>query len=314
MKKLPLLALLVGSFFFPNLAYATNDAESFQCRNFGTLGTNLCSFNTDNSTLSISQYNFYKGTYPDTSQPFSNSPQTGSFNFSSWSVITPGNSEGYTGPFWYDFTSGGFHYLYQSDGTKRRDMTGGSGLICYSNGDGFEWYISSSTVDINDLFNSGGLSTTTTQSFCDTNLPYDDSTIIKATLTAIPNGACRTVVFLVVPTTNSLNQFNNLASTTKTRFPFSYLASIGSTWTGLTASTTANSPTLTYNLADLGIGSTSPIGNILPNIDVFSSTTVRTYIPDSIFNTLKFLAGLAILLTLIADIFFTTRNLFEKKV
>jgi len=72
-----------------------------------------------------------------------------------------------------------------------------------------------------------------------------------------------------------------------------------------------NAPDLSYDLADLGIGSTTPMGNILPNITVFASSTVRTYLPDAIFSVLKFLAGLAILLTLIADIFFSTKRMMK---
>jgi len=169
----------------------------------------------------------------------------------------------------------------------------------------------SSAVDIVSAFNSGGLSTTTMGSFCDTNMPYDDSDIIQATITFVPNGLCRLAIFLIVPTTGSLNQFSLLASTTQDRFPFAYVASVASTWTALTASTTANSPTFTYNLADLTLGSTTPMGNILPNITVLSSTTVQSYFPAGTFSALKALAGIAIILVLIGDIFFSTKRMMK---
>jgi len=106
-----------------------------------------------------------------------------------------------------------------------------------------EIFIGSTTVNINQAFNSGGLSTTTMQNFCDVNMPYDNSSIINATLTAIPNGLCRVGVFLTVPTAESMNQFNTLASSTKSKFPFSYITSVTNTWETLAASTTPMLPT-----------------------------------------------------------------------
>jgi len=101
-------------------AYAVNNPESFVCRNFGVLGANLCAFNSDNSTLSVSVYHTYSGVYPDTSCEFTNSPQTGSFNFTSWNVTFPGGSDpGCTSgtDFWMSFTHSGTDYYYQSNGT-----------------------------------------------------------------------------------------------------------------------------------------------------------------------------------------------------
>jgi len=172
-------------------------------------------------------------------------------------------------------------------------------------------FSASSTVDINDSFNAGGLATTSLRSFCDTNLPYDDSDIIQATITYVPNALCRLTTYLVLPTTDSINQFADLRADTMERFPFSYVNSVYGTWTALTASSTANSPSFTYSLHDLTLGSTTPIGNILPNIEVFSSTTVQEYFPASTFAVMKALAGIAILLTLIADIFFTTKKMMK---
>jgi len=186
-----------------------------------------------------------------------------------------------------------------------------TGLIWNSGSGTFSIFNASTTININDLFNAGGLSTTTLTSFCDTNLPYDNSSLIQATLTYLPNGLCRFVSYIVIPTTGSLNQFTQLKTDTQARFPFSFITDITNTWETLTASTTLNSPSLEYELFDLGIGSTTPLGNILPNITVFSSTTVKTYFPEASFNIMKGLAAIAILLTLIADIFFTTKNMLK---
>jgi len=173
-------------------------------------------------------------------------------------------------------------------------------------------FTSSTTLNIDSGFNFGGLSTTTVQTFCDKNMPYDNSSIIQATLTYIPNGLCKVGAFLVIPTSESLNQFSNLSSTTKSHFPFSYINSVATTWTGLTASSSLNSPSYQYGLNNLGIGSTSAIGNILPTFTVFSASTTKTYFPSGTFDILKSLASIAIILTLIGDIFFTSRNMLKK--
>jgi len=180
----------------------------------------------------------------------------------------------------------------------------------YSSGQLVSSIIASSTT-ISGNLGGGGLSTTTSATYCDTNLPFDDSTIIKATLTYVPNGLCRVGLFLVIPTSDSLNQFSTLASYTKNRFPFSYIASVTDTWSTLTASSTANAPVYAFPLHDAGIGSTSALGNILPNVTVFSSSTVEQYFPSGMFQLLKTLAGIALVLTLVADIFFTSRNMIK---
>jgi len=124
-------------------------------------------------------------------------------------------------------------------------------------------------------------------------------------------GLCMASVFLFIPSNESIGQFSTLTETLRDKFPFSYINSITDTWSGLTASSTANSPAYTFNLANTTIGSTTPMGVFLPNITVFSSSTVQQYFPAGTFDVLKTLAGIAIILTLMADIFFTSRNLIK---
>jgi len=119
--------------------------------------------------------------------------------------------------------------------------------------------------------------------------------------------------YVFMPTEESLDQFSNLGDLLRTKAPFSYVASTTAVWSGLVASTTANSPTWTMNYHDVGIGSTTPLGNILPNFTAFSATTTKSLFPAGTFDLLKALAGITILLGLIADIFFTVRNLMQQK-
>lgn len=117
--------------------------------------------------------------------------------------------------------------------------------------------------------------------------------------------------YLFVPGTNVFSAYTVLPSQLSTRFPFSYLSSIQNTWAGLTASSTANSPTYQFELHDLGIGSTTALGNILPNATVFSASTTKQYFPPGIFDLLKSLAAVAIWLGFFADVFFTIRNMIR---
>lgn len=124
-------------------------------------------------------------------------------------------------------------------------------------------------------------------------------------------GLCVAGVFLFIPSAQTLGQYSQLKDTLGVKFPFSYVVSATDTWKELTASSTANAPTWTYDFGDLGFGSTTPMGNILPNITVFSSSTVTQYFPTGTFDLLRGLASIALILGLIADIFFTSRNLMH---
>lgn len=183
------------------------------------------------------------------------------------------------------------------------------------NGTGYNWKGSitdtSVFIPLGINLNIDTFATSTVIAFCDTNVPYDNSSLIQATLTYIPNGICRVGVFLTIPSQESLDAFPALASSTAGRFPFSYIKNVVSVWGSLTASTTANSPTFTYNLANLGLGSTTAMGNILPNATVFSSSTVQAYFPSGAFTALKALASIAIILVLIGHIYTRSRDLLK---
>jgi len=117
--------------------------------------------------------------------------------------------------------------------------------------------------------------------------------------------------YLFYPSQDTLNAYPSLYAQIQEKLPFSYLFSIANTWEALVASTTANLPTYAYNLHDLGIGSTSPIGNLMPNFNGLSSTTVGYYLNPTLLALLKALASAALILGLFADIFFTVRNMMR---
>lgn len=326
MKKLSLAVLLLaGSFFMPETAFgATYAGESTINSSTGTIGGMENALNTAIWPAPFTEGDPTKivyGTYPNTTTLLETLNNTSV----SWTSYNGINLEAYAagaGDYWLQIVNNDTGqiavFCYNTpNGNDTWTVTTCEGItnpqsVFYAAGAYDQIFFASTTLNIDDAFNAGGLSTTTVLSFCDKNLPYDNSSIIQATITYIPNGLCRLVSFMVIPTTDSLNQFTTLASTTQSRFPFSYIPSISNTWNSLSASTTLNSPTYQYQLFNLGIGSGTPMGNILPNITVFSSSTVQTYIPSGVWTALKFLAGLAILLALFADIFFTVRNMFKK--
>lgn len=161
-----------------------------------------------------------------------------------------------------------------------------------------------SALNLQQGFLSGGLSTTTIASFCE---GISDGTLGGT----FSYGLCKVSSYVFVPSPESVNQFSSLASTTRGVLPFGYIYKILDAWSSLVASSTQNAPTYSMNFGGLGLGSTTALGNVLPDITAFSSTTVKQYFPPGTFDLLKFLAGLAIFAVLFADIFFTIRNLLK---
>jgi hypothetical protein len=191
--------------------------------------------------------------------------------------------------------------LPQDSGRNAFDSGSGAALPVLS---------ASSSIDVSH-FQTLGLSTSTVASFCDANMPFDDSSIIKATMTFVPNGLCRVGSFLVIPDVSAINQFSGVPDLARERIPFSYVSGVANTWSSLTASSSANAPTYVLNFHDLGLGSTTAIGDFIPNVTVFSSSTVEHFFPTGTFEALKTLAGIAIVLGLFLDIFFTARNMIR---
>jgi len=124
-------------------------------------------------------------------------------------------------------------------------------------------------------------------------------------------GICTAFAFLFVPNPETLNGFASLSSTSAQHFPISWFYETRDVVSGLNASSTVAMASFSFDLQDLGVGSTTALGNILPNITVFSSTTVTEYMGESTWDIIQLLIGAALWLGLLADIWFTTRNLFH---
>jgi len=103
---------------------------------------------------------------------------------------------------------------------------------------------------------------------------------------------------MFVPTPASVQQFSDVEPLLAQKLPFSYVFGVQSTWSSLQASSSQNVPEYSINLGALGIGSTTALGNILPNqMDLLSSSTIQKYLPPGVHDTLFGLAEIAIALT-----------------
>lgn len=114
--------------------------------------------------------------------------------------------------------------------------------------------------------------------------------------------------YIFLPSANAFAPYGTMVGTFENVFPFSYVTSVVNTWDTLQASTTENVPTYGIRLHDVGIGSTTPLGNILPNFDALSTTTIEKYLSPTLLALFKSIASAAIWLTFFADVFFTVRN------
>lgn len=153
-----------------------------------------------------------------------------------------------------------------------------------------------------------GVATSSITAFCNGTLSTSTS-ILGQAASDFAFGTCVSFAFLFVPNSTAMSQFNDLSSTTRSKLPI--IDQVTQVAANLTASSTQNLPVYSLNLHDLGIGSTTAIGNILPNFDALSSSTINHYAPAGALDALRALGSAAIWLAFVLDVFFTTRNLFS---
>jgi len=129
-------------------------------------------------------------------------------------------------------------------------------------------------------FTDVGIATTSQQVWCYGN--FSTSTGFMDNIgQAIAIGVCNVGAFLFMPSTGAISQWQELATTTRNKVPFSYVQDIYATFTSLSASSTQNFFSVVTDLPALG--SSTPMGSILPDEIVWlSTTTISTYLPDNI--------------------------------
>jgi len=137
-------------------------------------------------------------------------------------------------------------------------------------------------------FTDVGVSTTSQQEYCGSS--FSTSTGFLDSLgRSISLGFCNVGAFLFIPSQQTLNQFQGLASTSQNKIPFAYFFDVKSIYDNSTATTTQNVPTFSINLGLIDFASSTAMGHILPtNLDFFSKGTIDKFLPvgmhDLIYN------------------------------
>jgi len=144
------------------------------------------------------------------------------------------------------------------------------------------------------------------------NLDLASTTLQCATGNIFTDGLCTAFSFLFVPDPNTLNNYTTFTAMLETKFPFSWMYQVQTAITGLTASSTSNFQTASLNLASLGVGSTTAIGNILPDVDVLSTTTIEKFMPSGMWSSIQALIAAALWLSLGLYIFYEVRGLLHR--
>jgi len=118
---------------------------------------------------------------------------------------------------------------------------------------------------------------------------------------------CISFSFLFMPGESTIVRWAALSETFQTKFPFSWVYESADLFESLTE-TASSSPVYDFDMADLGIGTGTPIGNILPNFTGFSSSTVTYYIPSGVWNAFQALIAAALWLLFGFDVYHTMRK------
>jgi len=107
------------------------------------------------------------------------------------------------------------------------------------------------------------------------------------------DGICAAVSYLFVPNPNVLNAFFSIPTQAAERFPFSWIYGVRTVIDAMSVSSTTAMSAVTYNYHDLGMGSTTAMGNFLPNVTVFSKDTIESYISPTLWATFQTLIAAA---------------------
>lgn len=156
-------------------------------------------------------------------------------------------------------------------------------------------------------FTDVGIATSSQQLYCYQNHATTTG-LLDNVGQSISLGLCNTSVFLFIPSQTAVSQWQTLSSTTRNKIPFSYYYDFKGLVDGSSASSSQNLPSFSWNLYALGIGSTSPLGNILPGqTDLLSSTTISTYLSPSVHTAWMVLISAAIWFLVLLHIYHRIR-------
>jgi len=122
-------------------------------------------------------------------------------------------------------------------------------------------------------------------------------------------GLCSASAYLFLPSTDTINEWSDFASSTSQKFPFSWIIGVQHVFSTFSASSTANLATSTMDLSRMDFASSTAFGHILPSsFDFFGLGTVQKYMPAGFWAAMQTLIAAGLWLAFAADVFFTARN------
>lgn len=156
-------------------------------------------------------------------------------------------------------------------------------------------------------FQSSGFATSTAATFCDNSFSTTTG-FIDSVGASIANGLCRVAVFLIVPPQNAIDDFNDRRDELiNNSFPFSWFTDVNDILSEYTASSSVNFPSLTIAFGS----STESLG--LGNVEVISTSTLSTYMPESVRQSILVLLASGFYLLAISYIYTDLRNIWGKE-
>jgi len=224
---------------------------------------------------------------------------------SAW-VVNPGTATSTAGSGTYRvyYVEGTTTYYNGSNAFAYMEFTydAGSGQVTGFNGSIFQGVTDSDLVaEIASTSVFGGGNATSTLEAMKNTCNQEDNIFGKA--------VCIAFATLFMPSTATIDNLFSTLDSAKIKFPFSWIYGIQTTYNSLAVSSSSAMTTLSFNLGSLGIGSTSPMGNILPNTEVFSKNTIETYISPTLWATFQTLIAAAMWLGFIWFEFNRARHL-----
>jgi len=126
------------------------------------------------------------------------------------------------------------------------------------------------------------------QSFCNSQFGTSTGGIFGIG-TDLANGICQVGLFLFIPSTAALGDFQQIPLTLQSKFPFAWGFAIKDLLSSLSTTTSANYPTVSY-----AIGTTTPgyYQNIVGSgLSIATPTTIQNLAADSVWTTIRYLIG-----------------------
>jgi len=132
---------------------------------------------------------------------------------------------------------------------------------------------------------SSGINFSAAQQFC--NGAFGTSTGgAYGIITDSANSICQVGAYLFVPSTDSVDTFTQIPTSLEGKFPFSWGFGVKDLLTNLTASTSANYPTVTYNFStSTGLSVILSSSSLL----IVNPTLIQNLAPDSTWTTIRYL-------------------------